>query len=125
MMKDRMVTWSCMGRALDKFGDHGLVICATAKLEGDHGGHPKLSDELPRHRSWHRDRLSSESFSGISGRPRRSPWSTAAYIRNEEERLVRDFYKDAGLHACSHRKGPTRYLVLGDGGWPVVRARIT
>jgi FkbH-like protein len=83
------------GRALDRFGDHGLVICATAAIEGDgatiqsflmscrvvgRGMEMAFLGEVLRH-------LAQRGVRRVE----------AAYIPTKKNKLVEDFYRKAGL----------------------------
>jgi FkbH-like protein len=95
MMKDADGIVVLHGRALDKFGDHGIVICATARLEGEkaiiqsflmscrvvgRGIETAFLGELLKH-------LEARGARRVE----------AAYIETKKNGLVREFYKNAGL----------------------------
>ena len=83
------------GQALDKFGDHGIVICATARIEGDGA---TLQSFLMSCRVV--GRAIETAFLGallkeLAERGVRAV--RAAYLPTKKNRLVRDFYKGAGF----------------------------
>jgi FkbH-like protein len=83
------------GQALDKFGDHGIVICATARIEGDRA---TLQSFLMSCRVV--GRAIEFAFLGaflkeLGERGVRAV--RAAYIPSKKNALVRDFYRTAGF----------------------------
>ena len=83
------------GQALDKFGDHGIVICATARIEGDKA---TLQSFLMSCRVV--GRAIETAFLGallkeLAERGVRTV--RAAYIPTRKNGLVRDFYRSAGF----------------------------
>ena len=85
------------GQALDKFGDHGIVICATARIEGDTA---YLQSFLMSCRVV--GRAIETAFLGVllehlSERGVRLV--RGAYIPTKKNALVRDFYRNAGFSA--------------------------
>jgi FkbH-like protein len=84
-----------LGRALDKFGDHGLVICATARLDG---GEAVIKSFLMSCRVI--GRCVEQTFLGellryLAARGARRV--TGAYIPTKKNSLVKDFYQGAGF----------------------------
>jgi FkbH-like protein len=87
------------GQALDKFGDHGIVICATARIEGDTA---QLQSFLMSCRVV--GRTIETAFLGallkeLAERGVRTV--RAAYVPTKKNALVRDFYKSAGFSALA------------------------
>jgi len=83
------------GQALDKFGDHGIVICATARIDGERA---TLQSFLMSCRVV--GRAIETAFLGallkqLDDRGVRTV--RAAYIPTTKNALVRDFYKTAGF----------------------------
>jgi FkbH-like protein len=94
MMHDEMSV-VVLGRALDKFGDHGLVICATARIDGDAA---VIRSFLMSCRVI--GRMVEQTFLGellryLAGRGVRTV--SGAYIPTKKNALVKDFYRNAGL----------------------------
>ena len=88
-----------LGRALDKFGDHGIVICATARVDG---GDATIQSFLMSCRVIGREvettflgellKLLGERGAGrVQG----------AYIPTKKNDLVRDFYEKEGFSRLS------------------------
>ncbi len=87
------------GQALDKFGDHGIVICATARIDGDTA---QLQSLLMSCRVV--GRAIETAFLGallkqLAERGIRTV--RGAYIPTKKNVLVRDFYKSAGFSALA------------------------
>lgn len=87
------------GQSLDKFGDHGIVICATARIEGDKA---RVQSFLMSCRVI--GRAIETAFLGalmrqLAERGVRSV--QAAYIPTKKNALVRDFYRNAGFAALA------------------------
>ena len=96
------------GQALDKFGDHGIVICATARIEGDTA---QLQSFLMSCRVVGRG--IETAFLGallkeLAGRGVRTV--QAAYIPTKKNALVRDFYKNAGFLSLASDGETERWL---------------
>jgi FkbH-like protein len=94
MMKDGR-SMVVLGRALDKFGDHGLVICATARVDGEQA---IIQSFLMSCRVI--GRMVEQTFLGellrhLANRGARRV--TGAYIPTKKNGLVKDFYRGAGL----------------------------
>jgi len=103
------------GQALDKFGDHGIVICATARIEGDTA---QLQSFLMSCRVV--GRAIETAFLGallkeLAERGVRTV--RAAYIPTKKNALVRDFYKSAGFSALAS-EGETEHWLweMGSAG---------
>lgn len=84
-----------LGRALDKFGDHGLVIAATARVDGESA---VIQSFLMSCRVI--GRMVEQTFIGellkhLAARGARSV--TGAYIPTKKNGLVKDFYRGAGF----------------------------
>ena len=87
------------GQAVDKFGDHGIVICATARIEGDTA---RLQSFLMSCRVVGRGIETAflrALLKELAGRGVRSV--RGAYIPTKKNALVRDFYKSAGFLALA------------------------
>jgi FkbH-like protein len=85
------------GQALDKFGDHGIVICATARIEGDTA---YLQSFLMSCRVV--GRAIETAFLGVLLQhlsERGVRLVRGAYIPTKKNALVRDFYRNAGFSA--------------------------
>src|SRR3990170_390718 len=85
------------GQALDKFGDHGIVICATARIEGEKA---ELQSFLMSCRVV--GRAIETAFLGafleeLAKRGLRSV--RGVYIPTKKNALVKDFYRTAGFAA--------------------------
>ena len=96
------------GQALDKFGDHGIVVCATARIEGDTA---QLQSFLMSCRVVGRG--IETAFLGallkeLAGRGVRTV--QAAYIPTKKNALVRDFYKNAGFLSLASDGETERWL---------------
>jgi FkbH-like protein len=105
------------GQALDKFGDHGIVVCATARIDGHTA---TLQSFLMSCRVVGRaietaflgallERLAEQGVRTVR----------AAYIPTKKNALVRDFYKTAGFSALAP-EGDTEYWLweMGSAGLP-------
>jgi FkbH-like protein len=105
------------GQALDKFGDHGIVICATVQLEGDTA---QLKSLLMSCRVI--GRAIETAFLGTLLRQlaeRGIRTVRAAYIPTKKNALVRNFYKTAGFSALA-QEGETEHWLweMGSAGLP-------
>jgi FkbH-like protein len=105
------------GQALDKFGDHGIVVCATARIDGDTA---TLQSFLMSCRVV--GRAIETAFLGallerLAERGVRTV--RAAYIPTKKNALVRDFYKTAGFSALAP-EGDTEHWLweMGSAGLP-------
>ena len=94
------------GRATDKFGDHGIVICATARIEGDLA---HLQSFLMSCRVVGRA-IETAFLNALLGHlTERGVRSVrAAFIPTKKNALVRDFYKTAGFSPLAP-EGETEY----------------
>jgi FkbH-like protein len=84
-----------LGRALDKFGDHGLVICATARVESEQA---VIQSFLMSCRVI--GRMVEQTFLGELLRSLGELGArrvTGAYIPTKKNALVKDFYRGAGF----------------------------
>jgi FkbH-like protein len=84
-----------LGRALDKFGDHGLVICATARLNGKDA---VITSFLMSCRVV--GRCIEQTFLGELLRTlseRGARMVIGAYVPTRKNGLVKDFYRNAGF----------------------------
>ena len=100
------------GQAADKFGDHGIVICATARIEGDTA---HLQSFLMSCRVV--GRAVETAFLGallghLNERGVRNV--RGAFIPTKKNALVRDFYKTAGFSALAP-DGETQYWLWQKG----------
>jgi predicted enzyme involved in methoxymalonyl-ACP biosynthesis len=96
------------GQALDKFGDHGIVICATAHIEGDTA---ELKSFLMSCRVV--GRAIETAFLGVllEELARRGVRSVlGAYIPTNKNALVKDFYATAGFTAQGSEGSVERWL---------------
>jgi predicted enzyme involved in methoxymalonyl-ACP biosynthesis len=87
------------GQALDKFGDHGIVICATAQIEGDTA---QLQSLLMSCRVV--GRAIETAFLGVLLKQlveRGVRTVRGAYIPTKKNALVRELYKTAGFSALA------------------------
>ena len=93
MQDDRCLV--VLGRALDKFGDHGLVICGTARVDGEDA---TVASFLMSCRVIAREietTFLGEMLNRLASRGVRRV--KAAYIPTKKNDLVKNFYRDAGL----------------------------
>ena len=94
MMKDdRCVV--VLGRALDKFGDHGLVICATARVDGEQAVIQSLLMSCRVIGRMVEQTFLGELLRSLAGRGARHV--KGAYIPTKKNGLVKDFYQGAGF----------------------------
>jgi FkbH-like protein len=96
------------GQAADKFGDHGIVICATARIEGDTA---YLQSFLMSCRVV--GRSVETVFLGVllrhlNERGVRNVRGT--YVPTKKNALVRDFYKTAGFSALAPHEDTQYWL---------------
>jgi FkbH-like protein len=94
------------GQAADKFGDHGVVICATARIEGDTA---HLQSFLMSCRVVGRA-VETAFLGALLGhlKERGVRNVRGAFIPTKKNALVRDFYEIAGF-ASLDREGGTQY----------------
>jgi FkbH-like protein len=113
MEDDRCVV--LLGRALDKFGDHGIVVCATARIDG---GDATIQSFLMSCRVIGREVETTFlgellKFLGERG----AQQVRGAYIPTKKNDLVSDFYKDAGFSHLGSQ-GQTQHW-----GWDLAESR--
>jgi FkbH-like protein len=100
------------GQALDKFGDHGIVICTTARIDGDTA---RVQSLLMSCRVVGRaietaflgallDQLAKRGVHSVRG----------AYSPTKKNGLVRDFYRNSGFSALA-REGETEHWLWQSG----------
>jgi FkbH-like protein len=83
------------GRALDKFGDHGLVICGTARIDGDTADVQSFLMSCRVIGRGVETAFLGEMLKHLEGRGVRQV--EAAYIPTKKNGQVKDFYKNAGF----------------------------
>lgn len=120
MMTDARRHLVLLGRALDKFGDHGIAICGTAGIEGGvatlhsllmscrivgRGIEPAFLGEVLR-------TLASRGVGQVR----------AAYIPTRKNMMVRDFYRNAGFLALEPDGETTWWGLDLASGAPLPRA---
>jgi len=94
------------GQATDKFGDHGIVICATARIEGDTA---QLQSLLMSCRVVGRAIESAFLATLLGHLNERGVRSVrGAFIPTKKNALVRDFYRNAGFSPLAP-DGETEY----------------
>ena len=94
------------GQATDKFGDHGIVICATASIEGDTA---QLQSLLMSCRVVGRAIESAFLATLLGHMNERGVRSVCgAFIPTKKNALVRDFYRNAGFSRLAP-DGETEY----------------
>ena len=94
------------GQATDKFGDHGIVICATASIEGDTA---QLQSLLMSCRVVGRAIESAFLATLLGHMNERGVRSVCgAFIPTKKNALVRDFYRNAGFSPLAP-DGETEY----------------
>ena len=107
-----------LGKVDDRFGDHGVVIAATAAINGEDAEISDVSDELPGHRTRGGDR--------VSGRAAWTSWSgvgvkrvTGRYLPTAKNGLVREFYAAPGSNRSKgggrSKRGRRDHLALRAG----------
>jgi len=94
------------GQATDKFGDHGIVICATARIEGDTA---QMQSLLMSCRVVGRAIESAFLATLLGHLNERGVCSVrGAFIPTKKNALVRDFYRNAGFSPLAP-DGETEY----------------
>ena len=95
MMKDEQRFVVLHARALDKFGDHGLVICATAEINGEVASIKSLLMSCRVVGRGIETAFLGELLKTLQGR--RATHAEGAYIPTRKNALVRDFYRNSGF----------------------------
>lgn len=113
MMEDRQGHKVVLGRASDKFGDHGIVICATISIDGKQA---KLKSLLMSCRVIGRE-VENAFLGALIENLKASGVDTirASYIPTVKNVIVVDFYADQGLEKVETIDNETIYQWQSEG----------
>jgi FkbH-like protein len=95
MMKDEQRFVVLQARALDKFGNHGLVICATAEINGEVATIKSLLMSCRVVGRGIETAFLAELLKTLQAR--QATCAEGAYIPTKKNALVRDFYRNSGF----------------------------